>query len=151
MPNSLEEFAVRALKEIVREKSQLKFWLFKLDKQLAQSYFFFRIKDYDEEIDNPVRALMNRYKKQNKCEYIYQLPKKQFEQLDKEINALTSVFSVTNWHRLYALPNEAYSIQQFWKLYQIITHLDALQFCIENREKNEAPWLVVQRAVDPLN
>lgn len=149
---SNEEFSKSTLERIENEKIYLKRLLAKLDEQLEESSFLPRINQYDPSIDNPVRVLINRYKKKNNCDYIYQLPKKEFSLLDRDVNALisfslSSLFNLRpwktfNWHRLYALPTESSAIEQFWKLYQILAHLDALEYCINNKEKSVAPWLM---------
>ncbi len=145
-----EEFCNTVLRKITEEKTIIKALLMKLDRQFQECNLLPRINDYDPSTDNPVRSAINRYKTRNKCDYIYQLPKEQFILLDKEINALSSfslgsLFNVRpwktfNWHRLYALPQESYAIEQFWKLYQMLTHLDALEFCINNKDRSIAPW-----------
>jgi hypothetical protein len=135
-----QEFINQTMRDIDAEKKKLELISNKLNQIIAESTFLPRIFNYDPNVDNPVQVIIDNYLKEQKNPLYLLKTKDQFEALNKKINAivnfsLSSLFNTRpwktfNWHRLYALQYEADAMEQYWKVYQMIAHLDALQYCL---------------------
>jgi len=66
------------------------------------------------------------------------LSKHELTVLDEQIEKLASfsLISPSNWHRLIALPYECDAIEQFWKIYQMIAHVSALEECVKAHQRH---------------
>lgn len=87
-------------------------------------------------VTNQVSDLIENYRSKAKRDFI-KLTKAEFNELDTMIQKIHkfSLFNPRIWHRFIALPYESELIEQYWKIYQMIAHLDALEFCIDENFK----------------
>ena len=141
-----EQFIDNAMRSMDNEKTLLKRLMAGIDKCLAECNLLPRTNVYHPIFNNPVCRIVKRYLKDNNCEHFYLLTKDHVRILDKKIKLVSDFFIPSllnyrswknfNWHRHYALPHEADAIEQYWKLYQMIAHLDAMQYCLK-QARNE--------------
>ncbi len=140
---------VKVTKDIIEEEKTLLKSLYRgLNKYFSENTLLPRMSRYSEVFDNPVRSLTKHYETTTicpetgkACESLYGLPIEEFKKLNEQLERLSSFsmrsllstkpWKTFNWHRLWALPHEADAIKQYWKLYQMIAHLSALQFCLD--------------------
>ena len=128
------EFIKYVRSELGRDKVELLLVRNRLHESLKECLLLPRFRK--STLTNMVSELIENYRKQAKCEFI-KLTKAQFNVLDEQIQKLYN-FSFLNpsiWHRFIALPYEAELIEQYWKIYQMIAHIDALEYCLNEREK----------------
>lgn len=141
-----QTFITNTIRKIDGEKNELKKLYGKIDKCFAAGTLLPRMRGYSQICDNPVLVLVNNYLKEQNKNHFYELSQLEVAYLEKEIQKMISfsVFSLLsfkpwktfNWHRLYAIPYEADAIEQYWKLYQMMSHLDALQYCLREALKD---------------
>jgi hypothetical protein len=131
---SEHEFIKFVRAEIGREKVELLLVRNRLHAGLKECHILPQFRK--SSLTNTVVDLIENYRRNAKCEFI-KLSKAQLQALDEQIQKLHSfsLFNPKNWHRFIALPCEAELIEQYWKIYQMIAHLDALDYCLEQKEK----------------
>lgn len=86
---------------------------------------------------NPVDAILDRYIKSNNGKMLNTFSDKCIEMISNDIAKLThlSLLNPARWAHMIAFPDESEAIQQYWKLTQMVAHLEALQSLLIDRQK----------------
>lgn len=122
---SEKQFIDRMLKIADNEKYGLSVIMQGLAKCLRTYHF---IPQMDYHYVDPMIAIIKKHNPNQRYFTITQL-----KAIDQEIEKLTqfSLMSPRQWIRSWAFPDEREVIEEYWKLYQIIAHLDAVQECLK--------------------
>lgn len=121
-------------KKIDESKKKLAPCLTKLKKALAKYYIVPSTRSVqDRQVNNYVSELVKEYTGQNRA--FINLTNDQIETINTKINSKISrsFINPAKIIRRTVLPNEAVVIEQYWKVYQLLQRLNALQACIGNK------------------
>ena len=86
---------------------------------------------------NSAETVLNKYMKANNCKTPSNFSANCIEMINNEIGTLTnfSLLRPSRWAHMIAFPEETEAIEQYWKLTQMLSHLEAIQSLLIDRQK----------------